>query len=394
MTGDTKSVQQRAAAAQKAIASRHLRRLGGWVPFTRIGGVAWPRPGRPLSRTRLTASWNLWWQAHLVDLLVDGFHHRHEDHVGVTAARLLRSIWLRNGFRWTNQYYDDMAWLGLAAERLDRIVPPELDPDHSRAIGTLTSTMLDAWRPDIGGGIPWRTTDTFFNAPANGPAAILLARTGHGERAVETADWIDHELRLPSGLIADGRWVRANGETELDDAVFTYCQGVALGAEVEAHRLTGDRRHLDRIDSLLTAVTAEMTTDGVIRGAGGGDGGLFAGILARYLALVATDLPADAPGAGELRDRAARPVLASADAAWSNRAVDADGLPLFGASWDVPARLPDGRGPAARKVGGAVASSRVPERDLSVQVSAGILLEAAVAITTGSTEHIGSATPD
>ena len=394
MTAEVESSSQdRAAAAQAALRERHLRRLAGWIPFTRIGRVAWPQAGRPLSKERITASWNYWWQAHLVDALVDGAVHRGDDECARDAVALLRGIRIRNLGRWTNDYYDDMAWLGLAIERVDRHLHEATGTSHRRASATLRDTMYYAWVPDLGGGIPWRRTDHFFNAPANGPAAVLLARSGRPERAVEMADWMHRRLLMPSGLIADGLWRRPGGEFELDQAVYTYCQGVVLGAETEAYRFTGNTVHLDRIDALLTAVTDRLTTDGVIRGAGGGDGGLFAGVLARYLALVATDLPAGAPGADGLRRRAGALVTSSADAAWRNRA-EVDGLPLFGHDWRERAVVPSTADPAARKVGGAVYSSATPERDLSVQISATILLESAVAVTIGSSEHTDSVNPD
>ncbi|MBM7365927.1 glycoside hydrolase family 76 protein [Gordonia hydrophobica] len=388
MAVESKSqAQDRAAAAQSMIAVHHVRRLLGVIPGTRIGAVAWPPVAHARCRDRLTASWNYWWQAHLVDLLVDGAIHRDDDRCATDAVALLRGILLHNGLRWTNRYYDDMAWMGLAVERVDR----HLGRSHRRARRALTSTIANAWAPALGGGIPWRTSDTFFNAPANGPGAVLLARTGRPDRAVEMADWMHRELLLPSGLIADGLRVDSNRSRELDSTAFTYCQGVALGAEVEAYRITGDDVHLDRIDALVRAVTAQLTTDGVIVGAGGGDGGLFAGILARYLALVATDLP---ESAREVRTRAAQIVLHSADAVWEHRAVARDGLPVFGPDWRRPARVPDDSGRAARKIGGAVSSSQTPERDLSVQISAGMTLEAAVSVTIGSSEHTGSANPD
>ncbi|NED68797.1 fructose-bisphosphate aldolase, partial [Streptomyces sp. SID10244] len=89
----------------------------------------------------------------------------------------------------------------------------------------------------------------------------------------------------------------APGEMERVTAIYTYCQGVVLGAELELLRLTRREVHAERIDRLLHAVQTRMCHDGVIPGAGGGDGGLFAGILARYLALVATDLPPIIQGA-------------------------------------------------------------------------------------------------
>ncbi|MCF8570105.1 fructose-bisphosphate aldolase [Gordonia sp. HY002] len=392
MSPEVESAQRRAAAAQSALRARHLRPIGGWVPFTRIGRVAWPPAGRPLSKERLTASWNYWWQAHLVDVLVDGAIHRGDEQCARDATALLRGIRIRNVGRWTNSYYDDMAWLGLAVERTERRLGSGGPSCRPRALRVLRDRMVDAWSPESGGGIPWRTTDTFFNAPANGPAAILLSRTDRVERAVAMADWIDDNLCLPSGLIADGVWRRSDGSRDLDDALFTYCQGVALGAYTEAYRHTGDRRRLDRIDALLTATAARFTTDGVVRGAGGGDGGLFGGVLTRNLALVATDLPGQDETAESVRSRAAAIVTASADAAWANR-TEHDGLPVFGPDWRKPAVVPTSAGPSARKHGGAVASSKTPERDLSVQIGATMLLEAAVAVTIRSPEHIGS-TPD
>ncbi|WOC11659.1 glycoside hydrolase family 76 protein [Gordonia sp. MP11Mi] len=389
MTSEVESAQARAASAQQALRARHLRRLGGWAPGTRIGRVAWPPAGRPLSRARLTASWNYWWQAHLVDVLVDGAIHRDDARCRQDAAALLRGIRIRNVGRWTNSYYDDMAWLGLAIERVERHLGSSSASCRPRALRVLRDQIYDAWAPESGGGIPWRTTDTFFNAPANGPGALLLSRTDRVERSIAMTDWMDEHLRLPSGLTADGLWRRADGTHELDDALFTYCQGVVLAAQTQTYRHTGDRTRLDRIDALLSAVTDRFTTDGVIHGAGGGDGGLFGGVLARYLALVATDLADDRPAATAIRDRAAWIVTASADAAWANRA-EYENLPVFGHDWRVQAVVPTAAGSAARRRGGAVTSSKTPERDMSVQVGAAMLLEAAVAVTNGSPEHIVS----
>jgi predicted alpha-1,6-mannanase (GH76 family) len=119
-----------------------------------------------------------------------------------------------------------------------------------------------------------------------------------------------------------------------------------------------------------------MAPEGVLKGAGGGDGGLFAGITARYLAQAATELP----GADAARDAARTIVLASAKAAWDNRA-DVDGLPLFSAFWDRTAEVPQAGGASAAAVDGAVFESVCPERDLSVQVSGWMLMEAAYAVT-------------
>ena len=114
----------RADAAAHAVLGRHLHRLGG-IPGTAIAAVAWPRPGRSDGlRGRAAAlfpSWHYWWQAHLLDILVDAETARPGSVGRDTVARLLRGIHLRNLGRWTNDYYDDMAWLALALERADRV---------------------------------------------------------------------------------------------------------------------------------------------------------------------------------------------------------------------------------------------------------------------------------
>lgn len=374
---------ERAALAQGSIVDRNLARAFG-LPMTRISRVAWPIP----KLRHRGGLWHYWWQAHLTDLLIDAALHRRTPDSAVTINQMLRGIRLRNLGRWTNGYYDDMAWLGLAAERGER----HFHLGRAGAVATLTKRMLESWVPQRGGGIPWRTADLFFNAPANGPAAILVARTGHAERAVAMCDWMANNLVADdTGLIIDGIKPTADSgddaaKFERVTAIYSYCQGVVLGAEVEAHRLTGDSIHVERIASLLNAIEDHYLVDGIIPTAGGGDGGLFSGIMCRYLALVATDLVGDHPDVPALRAQAAKIVNTNADAAWENRAVGPDGRIFFGPDWHVAAQVPSTTGGQAQFIGGAVHSSEIPERDLSVQLSGWMALEAAVAVELGRPE--------
>jgi len=68
---------------------------------------------------------------------------------------------------------------------------------------------------------------------------------------------------------------------------------------------------------LVSAVETHLTRDGVLTGHRGGDSGLFSGILARYLALVAVELPGDDAAATATRSTAAELIARSADAAWA-----------------------------------------------------------------------------
>ena len=73
------------------------------------------------------------------------------------------------------------------------------------ALGAVVLQLRDGWTADAGGGIWWRRGDDFKNAPANGPAAILLARGGNVGLAASIVDWMHDTLRDPAtGLIRDG----------------------------------------------------------------------------------------------------------------------------------------------------------------------------------------------
>ena len=332
------------------------------IPGTALGVNSWPAS----LAHRVFLGWNYWWQAHLLDCLVDAEIRDSNPNRQRLARRLIRGIRLLNGGRWTNAYYDDMAWLALALQRVDT---HHLHTDHRRAIGELTGELLAAWSESVGGGIPWRRGDVFKNTPANGPAAILLARTGHLERATATAEWIDAHLRDPaSELIFDGLRPGPDGGTRHETTIYGYCQGVVLGADVELARrvpaTSGESSR--RVSRLVTAVASNLSRDGVLAGHEGGDSGLFSGILARYLALVAVALPGDDAAATATRRTASELIASSADAAWANAAFDND-LPIFGPDWSRPAIRP-GR------------SSAIAERDLSVQLSGWMLLEAAHAV--------------
>ena len=69
-------------------------------------------------------------------------------------------------------------------------------------------------------------------------------------------------------------------------------------------------------------------------------------------------------------------MLKSAQSAWDYRQT-VDGLPLFGPFWDRNAEIPKAGGKEAQFVEGAVNASEVPERELSVQLSGWMLMEAA-----------------
>ncbi|WP_037307199.1 glycoside hydrolase family 76 protein [Amycolatopsis orientalis] len=329
---------ERAATAERAIRDRHLRRVWG-LPGTVLGRSGWP----PSADQRVHWHWNYWWQAHLLDTLVDAQLRDPSPDRLKLIDRFVASLRLRNFGKWINDYYDDIAWLGLALQRVGH-----LGLDVRGGLEAISSRLREGWTDDAGGGIWWRVGDQFKNAPANGPAAIFHAREGATQHARGLTDWMTERLVDPAtGLVWDGLRVDSG---EMVKHIFTYCQGVYLGACLELSEM-------DRVERTIHAVAEHVAPNGVIRGQEGGDGGLFAGILARYLALAAPQLPS-----GVARDL----VLRSAEACWTGATATPHG-PLFSADWATPApSLP--------------LAPDAPERDLSVQISAWMLLEAAATL--------------
>jgi predicted alpha-1,6-mannanase (GH76 family) len=373
--------------AEDAIYARHLRRLWA-VPGTLLGVSGWPAS----RNQRLFGPWNYWWQAHVLDCMVDAYLRSPDERRRSAIEQLVNGINLRNGCSWRNDYYDDMAWLALALARAEQYAGVR----REGAVPGLTARLRAGWTDHSDGGIWWRRREQyredFKNVPTNGPAAILMARRpdqpdqsdrpedqddSDRQQARRTADWIEkHLIDTGTGLVYDGLHVRDDGGVRgVETSIYTYCQGVFIGACVELAIKDGHadedadlwaRRAVRTIDAVADYVTVPDEQGPVLIGQGGHDGGLFAGILARYLALAATTLPTLGAQYAAAAQLATDLVFSSAEAAWRNQ-TPAPGGPMFGPDWSKPAVLP-GRG------GGQA------ERDLSVQAGAWMLLEAAAGL--------------
>ncbi|MGO4589574.1 glycoside hydrolase family 76 protein [Paenarthrobacter sp. 2TAF44] len=311
----------RADEAARSVTRAFGRRLL-FLPGTHIGAISIPFRGI----RSLLGPWHYWWQAHYVDCLVDTgrrelatktrFDGDSRPSAGRLASRLVTTMRFRNFFRYVNDYYDDMAWLALSTLRLEKLAEETRKPGRRRNAyirRKLTLQFDSASTDDLGGGTFWSTKRDFKNTPATAPVALYFARTDRRERAQALVNWLNGKLLHPDrGLYLDGLRLR-KGQVILEDAIYTYNQGPILGALLEL----GGVENLDRAAHLVEAVARELTVPGtqVIHGDGTGDGGLFTGILIRYLALAARDqrLP-------ETTRKAARGlVFSTAGAFWDGR---------------------------------------------------------------------------
>ncbi|WP_142058728.1 glycoside hydrolase family 76 protein [Pseudarthrobacter sp. B4EP4b] len=328
---------ERANEAARSVTALFGRRLF-FLPGTHLGAVQWPVPGwRDDVKGKLLQPWHYWWQAHYVDCLVDAgrrelgnaatpaarFNGPEHPSAGRLASRLVTGIRLRNALTFVNNYYDDMAWLALATLRLDTLAEETRRPGRRRNEAvrrTLTLQFDAACTDDLGGGSYWSKKRDFKNTPATAPVALFYARTGQPTKAQQLLDWLNATLLdKEQGLYLDGARLGPDGNVVIERAIYTYNQGPVLGALLEL----GGEANLARAAALVAAVERRLTVPAgesgvagpVLRCEGTGDGGLFTGILCRYLALAAADsrLPAGT------REAAAGLVRNTAAAFWTGR---------------------------------------------------------------------------
>lgn len=147
------------------------------------------------------------------------------------------------------RFYDDNAWVGLAAE-------------HARLLGEeepvqRLASRVSQWTRSgeaAGGGVRWRESRDGVHACSTGAAGLLAARLA-GDRsgptdgselafAARCAAFLAGPLALPSGLVADN----ARGG-RVEPTVWAYNQGLAVGLSVQLHR-SGLDGALDRARAL------------------------------------------------------------------------------------------------------------------------------------------------
>lgn len=341
---------ERAAIAERAVVRRHLRPVAGVVPGTAVAKERWPRP-----RPSLPRPWHPWWQAQMLECLLDAQQRSPAAGRVRVIAAMVRGIRVRNRGSWVTRRLADTAWLGVAVQRAGWLA----GRGHRSAERAATEAFYRGWSEDGGGGLWWRrgAGGGLKPANANAPAAIMMARADHVDFASSIVDWMADTLVDPgSGLVRSGLLIGADGRViDVDPTVQAGPQGAFLAACLELARRDDHPRWGDRAIALVDAVQQRFANGyGSLPAAGGGDGGLQAGLLARHLAEAALRRP-------ELESAAARLVLACAEQAWLGR-FETTGGPVFAVDWALPATRP-GR--------------RVPEADLSVQLAGWMLMEAA-----------------
>lgn len=234
----------------------------------------------------------------------------------------------------TSRAIDDAGWWAL-----NWVTAYDLtgDQKYLDMAGTIADFMHGFWDPSTcGGGIWWNEERTYKNAVTNGQWIRLTAElhnripgdTAWLERSQEAWDWYTASGLINSeGLVNDGL---TDACANNGDTVWSYNQGLGIGAALELYRATGDPELLASARRLADAAlgSAALTTDGVLTESCDPLGRTcddnqkqFKGIFVRYLTELA-DTTGDA--------RYAQFVDRQAETIWPN---DRDSAERLGLRW-------------------------------------------------------------
>jgi predicted alpha-1,6-mannanase (GH76 family) len=231
-----------------------------------------------------------WWHAHVIDVYLDGYERTKDPLYLEKVQKLLEGVLKNNSGTLINLFYDDMEWMALALLRAYDVSGNEL---YKQYVLELWEDIKTAWNSNMGGGMAWKKDQLDYkNTPANAPASILASRLYQHfgkeedlEFAKRIYHWTKDNLVDPhTGFVWDG--MNRLGDGKIDkEWEFTYCQGVFIGAGLELYSCTQSLQYLE--DAKRTAQIARQKLaskeTNILKSEGYGDGGLFKGILVRYL---------------------------------------------------------------------------------------------------------------
>lgn len=235
-----------------------------------------------------------WWNSHMLDVLVDGYLRTGDENYVPRMKALVQGIGNKNGGTYRNVFNDDMEWLGNASIRAYNATG---DEEFKEVAEFVWEEIKKSWSDLYGGGITWRSDRPLGkNATSNAPAAILAMRLFEAGGNEQDLQWAKDIYQWQKSILVDSAsglvWDNINeenGEVVINkDWIFTYNIGTYIGAGLKLYEETGEEVYLR--DAVRTAksmmASPKLTTEGLLRDEGQGDGGLFKGILVRYFTLL------------------------------------------------------------------------------------------------------------
>lgn len=230
---------------------------------------------------------NYWWNAHALDVLIDGYNRTKDAKYLIKIDNLLAGCYVKNGNTYWNTFYDDMEWWALACLRAYDATKDEKYKTMARQYWTWIKA---GWSDIKNGGIAWASgSKDSKNACSNAPAVIIAAKLYQLDKnpddlvwAKKIYTWLKNYVVEPArGLVWD-----AHGNTK-EENIYTYNQGTWVGAGLELYKITNEQSYLNdamRNVNYVMNDQVKFSPKEVLKGENTGDGGLFKGIFIRYMA--------------------------------------------------------------------------------------------------------------
>lgn len=226
-----------------------------------------------------------WWNAHALDVLVDGYIRTKDAAYTARMKGLLTGMHKKNGDKWENNYYDDMEWLAIACIRAYEATKDITFKNLAQELWTMIKT---GWSDVHGGGLMWaKDHPNSKNSCANGPAIIIAARLYKLNKNADDLAWAKKIYNWQLATLIDTTRSLAydNFDNRKESAMYTYNQGTWLGGALELFTITRDKQYLQaaiRNANYVIHDTIRFSPNGILKGENSGDGGLFKGIFIRY----------------------------------------------------------------------------------------------------------------
>lgn len=233
-------------------------------------------------------TFNYWPQAHMLDVLLDGYLRTKNTQYTLRMKALLNGIKVENHGAYPNEFYDDMGWLVNASLRSYSATS---DADYLNVAKLLYTEIQGGVNNTAGGGVAWQRSQLYYkNVPSTGNAVIMAAK--FYELQANAADltlakslytWMKTTLVTSSGIVYDG--INRLQDGKIDNWEFTYNQGLFIGSAIELYNCTKDPAYLQDATLVANNLLADpnLTSNGILKDEGQGDGGLFKGVAVRYL---------------------------------------------------------------------------------------------------------------
>ena len=249
--------------------------------------------------------YDYWPEAHGLDVLVDAYIRTGHESYKTRIYEFYEGVKAKNGNRFWNNYYDDMAWHGLAHLRA---LEATGDARYEQSAKDLWNWILEGWDNHDGGGIRWNHDNTEAGkskgVPSNGPAAIIAARRWQKYGKSEIVQGQNDSIWLVRiyDWMKDNRFDRATGrvyESKTDTrGDWTYNAGTFIGAALEFYKITKEKVYLnDAVKVADWAISSLINTNNRVLSDWAEqpdhDVNLFKGIFVRYMTqlILTEDLP-------------------------------------------------------------------------------------------------------